>query len=307
MTHNVMNEVEDALEKNLVELKKHPRYDPRKEKELDDLYSEYVPPHSLGDRSHLLDAAERDAYIDSIPPLGSKKMAGIFVKKSIRSAIGWYIQFITQQISTFGSSVAQALRSLNYDVEQLKDKVSSLENSKYTSNLNLDESYSNKLSEYIDENYFSTQGPFLFSDGIDNEILSGFASDNELVVVDTRVNYVSQYSPQIDSRLENIVEYLKGCEDSTISKVFLHGRSVISENSSRISSIEQAKRALKPGGVLTIVAPKDIDNELEIYFDFNNSSLWSPATYTHILNSNFVDVAIQDNKKFYVFVAKKAS
>ena len=109
-------DISKRIEQRVAELKASNSYDPRRENELNEIYDRYVPPHSMAQTSHLVDVAERDAYVDPFPPIASNKKAGVILKKGIRVGFGWYAQFLSQQISTFGSGVTRALRSIDSDV-----------------------------------------------------------------------------------------------------------------------------------------------------------------------------------------------
>ena len=81
-------DISKKIAEKVKELKSTKGYDPRREIELNEIYDRYVPPHSMTQTSHLVDVAERDAYVDPFPPIASNKKAGVIAKKGIRAGFG---------------------------------------------------------------------------------------------------------------------------------------------------------------------------------------------------------------------------
>ncbi len=290
MAGNFSQEIDAELLENLSRLKKNPNFDPKREKELDDLYNQYIPPHSIENRSHLLDAAERDAYIDPFPPIGSQKMAGVFVKKAIKKSIGWYIQYIAQQISTFGGAVSQSLRSINNDIEKIKKRTAVANDNKYHESLDLDSDYKMGFAEFLKVESKNCKGLLVISDGIPNESLSGLDSDIHPVIVESRIDYCAQYDPEIDTRIKDIIDFLETTEEATLDGAILHGRIVMGDESSRVNAIEAASKALKSNGKLMLVIPKNMDEDRNVYLQLSSANLWDISVWKHILNCNFAVV-----------------
>ncbi len=151
----------DAVKHRSDELRKSKDFDPRVEQKLNSIYEQYIPPHSNQETAHLVDVAERDAYIDPFPPIGSQKMAGAAIKKGVRVAIGWYIQYIAQQISTFGSGVAQALRALQRDVDELKASRGSSDVDRLIESLQLG-TLTSEIYEKVSDSFVNSDKRILF-------------------------------------------------------------------------------------------------------------------------------------------------
>jgi hypothetical protein len=272
------------------DLRKNPRYDPRKEKELDELYRQYIPPHSVEETGHLLDVAERDAYIDPFPPIGSQKMAGAAIKKGVRVAIGWYIQYIAQQISTFGSGVAQALRSLNKDVDSLKAKVEGGSVFEYLNTLNLDVLGQSEITSVI--THMPSEGTVIVSQGFENDFFGKLYESVHSIVIDPRIDAISTLDSRVDTRISEFSDYITSMEDNTADAILVHGRSCVLAPSLRILSIKESARVLSPSSPLILVFPTSTRDDFTVACELTASELWSEQTWAKVLDVSFEKVEI---------------
>lgn len=281
----------DLIKQRSAELKKNPAYDPRREQELDDLYNQYVPPHSREETTHLLDIAERDAYIDPFPPIGSQKMAGAAIKKGIRVAVGWYIQYIAQQMSTFGSGVSQALRSLHSDVESLKKRIDISGIDEYMNSL--------KLSELSDQQWKQVaglgphKGTLLVSSASASELFSETGCER-VIAIDVNREAVARVEPPVDVRCDNFVSHIQTFEANSVEGVILHGRIAVDSVSERIAAIKESARVLKGMAPLVLVFPTKSTSDIGVATELTSAPLWSSTTWNHIVSSHFDQVKIDD-------------
>lgn len=298
----------ELVKRRASELRTDKSFDPRKEKELNDLYNQYVPPHSLEETSHLLDVAERDAYIDPFPPIGSQKLAGGAIKKGVRVAIGWYIQYVAQQISTFGSGVAQALRSIHKDVEELKKSAGKNDLEKLLDPLNL-ESIDKDLWSTVSSKFdISSCNRVVISDAVDSSFLINSAE--KFLVVDSRSRICSELDSSIDSRKSQLLPFLRGIEDQSLDGLILHGRIDFMSTSQKIELIEECARVLRNDSPLIVVARSarhsfsDVDPK--IAYEITGAKLWSVDTWTHVIGHSFNNFEELNTEKegLLVFVAE---
>lgn len=289
-----MNEkkIAEIVKKRADEIRKSPNYDPRKEKELNDIYNQYVPPHSVKDISNLLDVAERDAYIDPFPPLGSEKKGGVAIKKGIRIAIGWYMQYIAQQVSTFGSGVAQALRAINNDLDEIKRSQSSEQVFALLNDLDLGIA-NEKVVDVALESLVEKNIKAVVSDTITSDLSSKFKDIDHLLLVGPNVSMQEDLDPAIDLRISDINSYLLKTEASMFGLILLHGSVEFLPSATKISLIENSQKALGEQGVLVIaIRAEGADSDLNetIASELLGQPRWSPQTWTHALSTKFSNV-----------------
>jgi len=98
------------------------------ERELDELFLEFSPVGTQGwarlrETLALVDGA---AYVDTAVPVASEKAAGTYVKRGIRKATGWYMNYVVHQVTRFSWSVSRMLHVLVDHVERLEQTVEDL-------------------------------------------------------------------------------------------------------------------------------------------------------------------------------------
>lgn len=97
---------------------------PKLERELDELFLAHSPVAGrggdLGDALRRVDAA---TFIDPVVPVESERAAGMFVKKSMRSLLLWYMGWVTHQVSQSASAVSRALHIVDERLQQLERQV----------------------------------------------------------------------------------------------------------------------------------------------------------------------------------------
>ncbi len=283
------DDIEKMVSRRASELRADKTFDPRKEKELNDLYNQYIPPHSLESTTHLVDVAERDAYIDPFPPIGSQKMAGAVIKKSVRVAIGWYIQYIAQQISTFGSGVSQALRSLHHEVEDVKKTVSSSNVSNLFESLDLGTIDQEIWSEILTKLEIPQTGRSVVADAVQTEFIESLGPS--VIVVDPRPDICSELGPSIDSRVLDFFSFVKNIEDHSLCSIVLHGRSDFLGASQRVELVNHCARVLKDDGKLIFIVRTSevacVGEQAKIAYELSGVSFWSDDTWKYLLSRSF--------------------
>lgn len=92
------------------------------ERELDLLFEELVPGRvDERDFDAVLDRAERAALIDILAPIDERRPGYAQVKRAVRKALLWYMEYIVQQLSTFAGATTRAVRILGERVERLEE------------------------------------------------------------------------------------------------------------------------------------------------------------------------------------------
>ncbi len=101
---------------------------PGLERELDELFLEFSPVGMQG-RTRLretLQLVDGNTYVDIAVPTESRKAVGSYIKRLIRKSVGWYLNFIVQQIVRFAWAVSRALHVVVDHVEDLEAEVAAL-------------------------------------------------------------------------------------------------------------------------------------------------------------------------------------
>ncbi|HZT67893.1 MAG TPA: hypothetical protein VFA11_19040 [Acidimicrobiales bacterium] len=86
---------------------------PSLERELDLAFDKFAPVGALdNDFGEALKAADRAAFVNVAVPTASSKPGVSFVKRLLRKAMAWYLNYLAQQVTAFGSATVRALRAL---------------------------------------------------------------------------------------------------------------------------------------------------------------------------------------------------
>jgi hypothetical protein len=98
------------------------------EQELDELFLEFSPVGLQGKARlrETLALVDGSAYVDVAVPIESQKMVGTYVKRLIRSGLGWYIGFIVHQIVKFAWSVSRMFHVVVAHVEDLEAEMATV-------------------------------------------------------------------------------------------------------------------------------------------------------------------------------------
>jgi hypothetical protein len=311
----VESDISKKIAQRVSEIKASKSYDPRVEVELDEIYNRYVPPHALAQTSHLVDVAERDAYVDPFPPIASNKKAGVFIKKGIRAGFGWYAQFLSQQISTFGSGVSRALRAINDDVVDLKRKVAAKKIPNFIYSLDLDnvdnEVFSDISKTTIDVS--KNLKKVIVSGAIDNVFISVLQkSSDHLIIIDERSDACSKVDAGVDSRKQNINEFLCDLEDNSVDQIILSGLINFVELPQRLEIFSQCSRVLNNDGKFVYVAStsnKGFSADQKCALEVFNTNILPALTYTKILEDYFSNIfsSEMENSSNVVFYCSNAT
>ena len=108
------------LDRVMVEIREEVRarraagdFPPSLERDLDRVFDRFVPREALdADFSEAIQAADRAAYINVAVPTASQKPGVGEVKRVLRKAMAWYLEYLAQQTTAFGTASVRALRAL---------------------------------------------------------------------------------------------------------------------------------------------------------------------------------------------------
>ncbi|HEV2369543.1 MAG TPA: hypothetical protein VGR90_06685, partial [Acidimicrobiales bacterium] len=99
-------------------------FPPSLERDLDLVFDRFVPKEPLdSDFTEAIQAADRAAYINVAVPTDSQKAGVGEVKRVLRKAMGWYLDYLAQQMTAFGTASIRALRALGERQAVLEEQV----------------------------------------------------------------------------------------------------------------------------------------------------------------------------------------
>lgn len=99
-------------------------FPPSLERELDLVFDRFVPVGPLdGDFGEAIKAADRAAYINVAVPTASQKPGVGEVKRVLRKAMAWYLEYLAQQVTAFSTSTVRALRTLAERTTHLEEQL----------------------------------------------------------------------------------------------------------------------------------------------------------------------------------------
>ena len=102
-------------------------FPPSLERELDLAFDRYVPAGSVSsDFTDAVKAADRAAYINVAVPTESQKPGVGEVKRVLRKAMAWYLNYLAQQTTSFATASVRALRSLGERLEVAEERLAEL-------------------------------------------------------------------------------------------------------------------------------------------------------------------------------------
>lgn len=102
-------------------------FPPSLERELDLAFDRYVPAGSVSsDFIEAVKAADRAAYINVAVPTESQKPGVGEVKRVLRKAMAWYLNYLAQQTTAFATASVRALRSLGERLEVAEERLAEL-------------------------------------------------------------------------------------------------------------------------------------------------------------------------------------
>jgi len=104
------SELASRLEQELARLRRSGAVPPSLEAALAHELEALRPRVTLGTSvEHQLFAVEASGYIESAPPIASRRPGGAILKRIVRQGVGWYVTFLAQQLNNFHFQLLQLL------------------------------------------------------------------------------------------------------------------------------------------------------------------------------------------------------
>jgi hypothetical protein len=94
------------------------------EQELHDAFARRAPRGAIdADLDDLLRDVEEQSFFDTMAPVGSARPGGAAIKRTLRTALGFYMRHVTTQMGAFAHATGRVLRTLTERLEAVEHQV----------------------------------------------------------------------------------------------------------------------------------------------------------------------------------------
>ena len=95
------------------------------ERELDLVFARHAPVGAVsGDFEHVVARVEAAAFMDVQVPVSSEKPVVPYVKRALKKSMGWYLNYLAQQVSSYAHASTRAIRILGERLERVEREAS---------------------------------------------------------------------------------------------------------------------------------------------------------------------------------------
>ena len=245
-------------------------FPPGMERDLDLVFARFAPPTLTGDDLEaLVEAADRNAFIQPDPPTASRIPAVSILKKVERKLLGWFFRFLAQQVTAFAGTTVQALRQIARRLEKLEEATPGanpalVSLARHTTHLPLLDSGIDALG--------SVDGRVLVPDDV------------------AAARFANAYATTDD-----VAEHLLSVDDDALAGVLLAGIVDRAPLGTQVALVERAARVLRIGGRIAIVSssPATWGASNPVEADLAPGRPLHAETWAHLLKEHgFADVRI---------------
>jgi SAM-dependent methyltransferase len=224
---------------------------PSYEHGLDDAFAAQVPDGETGAFGALLEVAERSARVDTEVPVRSNVPGGQLAKGAIRKLTWWYLDYVADQLTRFGSATTRLLHILDDRVSQLEAVGAAAD-------------AAGRLAPPFDPAPWldvvgaataGATGPVLHADCADGGLVAALAARGVAGYgVDPRDDLLDRAAADgLDVRREDAVRHLRGLADGALGGAVLSGFVDLLALPAHARVVEQARDKVRPGGVLVVL------------------------------------------------------
>jgi SAM-dependent methyltransferase len=224
---------------------------PSFERGLDDAFAAEAPDRGKGAFRAVLEVAERSSHVDVEVPVRSNLPGGQLAKGTLRKLMWWYLDYVADQLTRFGSATTRLLRMLDDRLSQLEDVGAAAD-------------AAGRLAPPFDPSPWfdavrtataGAPGPVLHASCADGALLKALAAgDVAAYGVDARDDLLDRAAAAgLDVRLEHPLRHLRGLTDGALGGAVLSGFVDLLALPGHARVVEQVRAKLRPGGVLVVL------------------------------------------------------
>ena len=231
-------------------------YPPAFERELDALFARFAPAEVTENLADALERSEDAAGIDPEIPVASNNPAFGLVKRVMARLLGWYHQFVAQQVTGLGVAVNNVLRSLVEKVTDLESLTGDLERARLEV-ARIEPERDDELwrADVVDA-LAEVQGRVAVLEAGDCALLSAICERGvDAYGVDPRVDSVDAARRRgVDVRLDDVTGHLQAVAPGDLAGVVLRACVERLAAGELLQLLDLATRALRAGGRCIVVS-----------------------------------------------------
>lgn len=252
----LLAQVRRELEEEVRRLRRSGAYPPSFEHRLDRLFAR-VAPTGAADREadDALAQLERASHVDIEVPLGSRMPGVGLVKRALRLLMGWYLNYLVQQVNRLAASTVRALRLLHERVGRLEDQDRSRHPPALPAAQRRAEVDLTGWAGLVRARMAGAAGPVLHADCGEGRLLAGLVADGlDAYGTDPRAELLDEAElAGLEVRWEEAVDHLRGVRDATLGGLVLSGCTDRLEVGGKRQLAALAMAKLAPGAPLVLL------------------------------------------------------
>ena len=266
-------------------------FDALKERELEQLFHQYAPLQGRdGALAETLRAVDVTAYIDPHVPVESRQPAGTAVKRSLRKANFWYINWIAAQVTRSLSTVARSLHLIDDELTDLRKSLDglTLSGSPVITLAGADgpTSWWASAARAVAQR---SEGRILVSACSDGWLVADLvAAGGDAYGLDPRPGVIMEAEiAGLDLRDDDLLEHLDAVADDRLTGVVLNGTTEALLPAQRLRLLRRIERVLATDAIVVLhaVHPDAVDgDDVPPELDLAGARPLRPSTWASLLS-----------------------
>ena len=265
-------------------------FDALKERELEQLFHQYAPLQGRdGALAETLRAVDVTAYIDPHVPVASSQLAGTAMKRGLRKANFWYVNWIAAQVTRALSTVARSLHLIDDELTDIRKSLDGLTLSG-SPVITLDGA-DGPASWWADDAHrvaAAADGRVLVSACGDGWMVSALvAGGGDAYGLDPRPGRIMEAEiAGLDLRDDDLLDHLDAVADDRLGGIVLNGTTEALLPAQRRRLLRRIERVLRPVAVVAIhaVHPDAVDgDQVPAELDLAGARPLRPSTWVSLL------------------------
>ncbi|HEX6476072.1 MAG TPA: hypothetical protein VF005_02265 [Acidimicrobiales bacterium] len=257
---------------------------PSYERGLDDAFAAQTTDGERGAFGAFLTVAERSSRVDTEVPVRSNIPGGQVAKGAIRRLTWWYLDYVADQLTRFGSATTRLVRILDERLSRLEDVTAAADAARCLA----PPFDAGPWVEVVGAATAGAPGPVLHADCADGGLLTALATRGVAAYgVDTRDDLLDRAAVDgLDVRSEDPVRHLDGLADGSLGGAVLSGFVDLLVLPAHARLVERARSKLRPRGVLVVLgtSPEGWARTVPVPLaDLSPGRPLHPETWQHLL------------------------